>query len=139
MNDRKFDDSEMNYFEDSKLIVWRPLQPIDPNKVLGYYARLKQCSWGYQANRFCDFSNVEKFELDFSGLVKISNYRMAYLSDHINIKLVMYSHKPLGFAMSRMYQSLLEGNNIDILVTGDIAEAAAFLHVPIQLISDETP
>lgn len=138
MNNNRFIESAMAYLEDEKLIIWRPSQPVDPGVVLDYFARLKQCLWGHQANRFCDFSNVGKFELDFAGLVEIRDYRMAYLSDHINIKLAMYSHKPLGFAMSRMYQTLLQGDYIDIIVTRNLAEAAAFLKIPLPLLSDAT-
>ena len=125
----------MKYVREKKLIIWRPVGLIDPQVVLDYYQNLKQCSWGYQANRFCDFSLVERFELDYSGLSKLRDYRMIYLADHSHIKLVMYSHAPLGYAMSRMYQTLLDDTEIDILVTRDLAEAANFVRVELETLS----
>lgn len=126
--------SVMEYIEDKKLIIWRAQGVIDSNVVLGYYKQLKECPWGHQANRFCDFSGVEKFELDYKGLSALRDYRVSYLHNHVGVKLVMYSRSPLGYAMSRMYQTLMEGKGIDILVTKELPEAAAFLGIELDLI-----
>ena len=125
----------MEYYQKNKLIIWRAAGIVTPDIVIDYYTKLKQCAWGHQANRFCDFSPVEKFELDYPGLAKLRDFRMIHLSEHIHIKLVMHSTSPLGYAMSRMYQSLMDNAPIQILVTKDLEQAAKFLDVTVDLLS----
>jgi len=110
----------MEYLEDKQLIIWRPVGLLDVAAIMEYYQNLKTCNWGHRANRFCDFSAIEKFALDYNGLSAIRDYRLAYLSDHVGMKLAMYSSTTLGYAMSRMYQALMEGYGLDIWVTKDI-------------------
>lgn len=53
-------DDMMEFIEQNKLIIWRAQGTIDANMVLNYYKKLKECPWGYKADRFCDFSGAEK-------------------------------------------------------------------------------
>lgn len=130
-------DDMMEFIEQNKLIIWRAQGTIDANMVLNYYKKLKECPWGYKADRFCDFSGAEKFELDYKGLSALRDYRVSYLHNHVGVKLVMYSRLPLGYAMSRMYQTLMEGKGIEILVTKELQEAAAFLGIELDLIDSK--
>lgn len=67
----------------------------------------------------------------------LRDYRVSYLHNHVGVKLVMYSRLPLGYAMSRMYQTLMEGKGIEILVTKELQEAAAFLGIELDLIDSK--
>jgi len=111
------------------LICWYPTGELGREEILGYYQQLRDCSFGARADRYCDFSAVSGFRIDYNILYSITDYRRRFLADHTGMKLVMNSSSPIGFGMSRMYQSLMSNWDIKIFITQTPAEAANLLNV----------
>ena len=114
-------------YPDHHLICWFPGGEVTSDEVLAFISHLQNCPWGHLANRFCDLTEVLSFPFDYSVLHEVAEIRQNRLRDHVGVKLVLYSKNPLGFGMSRMYQSLLERWPMEIATTQDLQEACRVL------------
>lgn len=95
---------------------------------------MKACSWGPEANRFCDFSGVENFVLDYNKMQWLVRYRQTALKNHKDILLGGYCPNDVGYALSRMYQMLIEGVGIETFIARELEPAAQFLGVSLALL-----
>lgn len=125
----------MRFHEEEKLVCWWPEGALGRDEILAYYRALGACAFGHEADRFCDFSLVTGFAIDYGVLRELADFRKHQLADHTGIRLVMLSGTPIGLGMARMYQSLMQGWDMDILVTPELDEAAAFLDVDAGLLA----
>lgn len=119
----------MKFIEELQLVCWYPTGELTEEKVISYYQALRTCHFGASANRFCDFSRITSFHLDYPRLRGLVDHRKIHLKDHTNIILVIYSTSVAGYGMARMYEALMEGWDMDIYVTDDLDEAAQVLQV----------
>ena len=125
----------MQFHRDEKLICWYPEGTLGRAEVLDYYRALGACEWGNRADRFCDFSLVTAFSMDYSVLRELSEFRRQYLDDHTGMKLVMLSTTPLGLGMAHMYKSLMDDWDMAITVTRELDDAANELGVDASLLA----
>lgn len=120
--------------EDYKLICWFPIGELTTEIIMNYYLAMKVCPWGTEANRFCDFSGVESFVLNYNKMQGLVVYRQAILKDHRGIRLGMYCPNDVGYALSRMYQMLIDGFGIETFIVRELGPVAEFLAVPLELL-----
>jgi hypothetical protein len=123
------------FFEDKKLISWYPKGVIDTDTIKSYILKLKESPWGTHANRYCDFSDVSSYSIDFSGMWNIVSFRKGELPEHINLKLAIYCTDDTGFALARMYQMLTDDYDIEVMVSRDRQELAGFLGLDVRTLT----
>lgn len=129
----------MQFHETERLICWWPEGALGREEILAYYRALGACSFGHEANRFCDFSLVTGFAIDYGVLRDLAEFRKQQLADHTGIRLVMLSGTPLGLGMARMYQSIMQGWDMEITVTAELDEAARVVGVDAGLLIAPAP
>jgi hypothetical protein len=125
----------MEYAREHNLVLWWPRGVIGYAEVIAYYKGLLKYDWCSQANRFCDFSEIERFALNYQQVEQLAQFRMNRLKDHVNIKVAIFSRSDLGFAFGRMYQAVMDREPVAIWVSRDLAELAAWLGAPLVLLS----
>lgn len=126
--------AELSYWPEHRLIGWFPAGCLDKVRVMDYFQALRACSWGSSANRFCDFSMLEGFDLDYADVAQLAELRKRDLSAHAGILLVICSSHPLGFGFGRMYESAMEDCDIRIAVLDNPEDSAALLGVEAALL-----
>lgn len=122
------------FHEDHKLICWFPTGELTSEIIVNYYLEMKNCPWGQEANRFCDFSGVENFVLNYNKMQNLVVYRQTALKEHRNIQLGIYCPNDVGYALSRMYQMLIDGLGIETFIARELEPVAEFLVVPPMLL-----
>ena len=122
---------EMFFREDLRLIGWRPSGVLTVEKIMTYFQSLAACPWGNVANRYCDFDGITDFDLDYDRLQSVSLARKTRLADHAGLKVGIFVCREVGFALSRMYQMLVD-DTVDTFVSKDRASVAGFLGVPLN-------
>lgn len=122
------------FHENHKLICWFPTGELTSDVIVNYYLAMKSCPWGQQADRFCDFSQVGNFVLNYNIMQGLVIYRQVALKNHKGIRLASYCPNDVGYAFSRMYQMLIEGMGIETFITRELEPAAHFLGVSLALL-----
>lgn len=122
------------FHDDHKLICWFPTGELTSDIIVNYYLAMKACAWGQEANRFCDFSGVENFVLDYNKMQGLVVYRQITLKNHKDIQLGIYCPNDVGYALSRMYQMLIDGFEIETFIARELELVAEFLAVPPMLL-----
>ncbi len=118
------------FHEDYKLICWFPIGELTSEIIVNYYLAMKACPWGPEANRFCDFSGIENFVLNYNKMQGLVVYRQTTLKDHRGVQLGIYCPNDVGYALSRMYQMLIDGFGIETFIGRELGPVAEFLAVP---------
>jgi hypothetical protein len=122
------------FHEEDKLICWFPIGELTTEIILNYYLEMKNCHWGWEANRFCDFSGVENFVLNYNKMQSLVVYRQFALQEHRNVQVGIYCPHDVGYALSRMYQMLTDGFGIETFIARELGPVAEFLAVPPKLL-----
>jgi len=117
--------------ENLTLICWYPQGILDTERIIDYFQQMKACSWGHSANRYCDFSGISNFILDYNKMQTLVTYRQSNLKEHIKLKVGVYCPSDVGYALSRMYQMLMEGFGTDTFISREIEEVADFLQIEV--------
>jgi hypothetical protein len=60
----------MVFWPEHKRIGWFPPDRPDKVRVMDYFQARRDCPWGSAANRFCDFSGLEGFDLDHTDVAQ---------------------------------------------------------------------
>jgi len=126
--------AELSYWPEHRLIGWFPAGRLDKVRIMDYFQALQDCPWGASANRFCDFSMLDGFDLDYADVAQLAESRKRNLGAHIGILLVICSSHPLGFGFGRMYESAMEDCDIRIAVLDNTEDSAALLGVEAALL-----
>lgn len=121
--------NDLTFNKALNLISWYPQGTLDSERIIDYFQQMKACSWGHQANRYCDFSNITNFILDYNKMKSLVTYRQSNLKEHTKLKVGIYCPSDVGYALSRMYQMLMEGFGTDTFISRELKEVAAFLQV----------
>ncbi|HRQ39339.1 MAG TPA: hypothetical protein PLD25_15640 [Chloroflexota bacterium] len=124
----------LSFHEAHKLICWFPTGELTSEIIVNYYLAMKACVWGQEANRFCDFGGVDNFVLDYNKMQGLVRYRQTTLRNHKDIQLGIYCPNDVGYALSRMYQMLIDGFGIETFIARELGPVAQFLSVPVGLL-----
>jgi hypothetical protein len=125
----EFSMSDLIFKESLKIICWFPQGELTTTRIIEYYQRMKGCLWGYQANRYCDFSDITNFVLDYDKMQTLATYRQTNPKAHVQLKIGIYCSSDVGYAFSRMYQMLLDGYGVESFISRNLNEVAGFLQI----------
>ena len=120
---------DLIFKESLKLICWFPQGELNTTRIVEYFQGMKSCLWGYQANRYCDFSRITNFVLDYEKMQTVATYRQSNLKEHVQLKIGIYCSSDVGYALSRMYQMLMDGYGVETFISRNLNEVAEFLQI----------
>lgn len=85
-------------------------------------------------HRFMDLSRLTSISLDYQQLAPLARTRRAVGRRYGNqvIKVALFASTPVSFGLARMYESLMESENILVSVFDQLEQAAAWLNVSEQ-------
>ncbi|MCB9833206.1 MAG: hypothetical protein H6807_12095 [Planctomycetes bacterium] len=118
---------DLEFSAERRLILWHPRGVLDAARIRDYFEAMGACPWGATADRYCDFSAVENFILDFHQMLGLVRFRVRHLADHRRVRLGIFAPQDIAFAFSRMYEMLMENEGVDILVARDDDKVRRFL------------
>src|SRR5438094_9460060 len=127
---------DVEFYEDIRLIVWRPHGLVDKaavNKIITVIGELETMS-KEPFNRFSDTVRADAVDLNFEYIIHVSLYRRAFYGNRPAIKFAILATDYTMAHYGRLHASLTQGSPINVRVFQDRKEAAQWLGVPLELL-----
>ena len=125
---------EIEFHEDVRLLVYRPRGLIDEaaiNKVISVIEGLEAATQE-PFNRFSDTSETHEVELNFRYVIHVSLHRRLAHVGHAPVKSAILASEPTLVHYARLLVLLTEGSSIKVRVFHERTEAADWLNVPVE-------
>jgi hypothetical protein len=124
---------DVEFYEDIRLIVWRPRGLVDKsavNKIITVIGELETTS-KEPFNRFSDILRADAVDLNFEYIIHVSLYRRAFYDKRPPIKSAILATDETLIHYAKVHALLTQGSPINVRVFQDRKEAAQWLGVPI--------
>ena len=123
---------DVEFYEDIRLIVWRPHGLVDKaavNKIISVLGEL-EIALKEPFNRFSDTVAADAIDLNFEYIIHVSLYRRSFYGKRPSIKsaILATDETLIHYAVHAL---LTRGSPINVHVFQDRKEAAQWLDVPI--------
>jgi copper homeostasis protein CutC len=130
---------EVQFYEDIRLLVYRPRGSIDEpaiNKVIAVIEGL-EAETQEPFNRFSDTSETHEVELNFRYVIHLSLHRRLTHAGHAPVKSAILATDSTLIHYTRLLALLTQGSSIKVQVFQDRNEAAQWLHVPVERLTQK--
>jgi hypothetical protein len=131
---------DVEFYEDIRLIVWRPHGLVDKsavNKIITVIAELETTS-KEPFNRFSDTVRADAVDLNFEYIIHVSLYRRSFYGKRPPIKSAILATDATLIHYAKVHALLTQGSPINVRVFQDRKEAAQWLGVPIATLMTDT-
>lgn len=126
------------YFKTDDLVIWRPHNSIDLEKIKTFVNFLDQQNpvRGSQFMRFIDLTHTKNISVNSDDLYSIASLRRKYAARALRekVKVAFFVNNSFTFGMARMYENILDSTSYDIHIYYSLEEIAEFLDVDISLL-----
>ncbi len=125
---------DVEFHEDIRLLVYRPRGVIDEaaiNKVMAVIEGLEAATQE-PFNRFSDTSETHEVELNFRYVIHVSLHRRLTHAGHAPVKSAILATDATLIHYARLLALLTQGSSIKVQVFQDRKEAADWLNVPVE-------
>jgi hypothetical protein len=125
---------DVEFHEDIRLFVYRPRGSIDEaaiNKITSVIDDLEAATQE-PFNRFSDTSEAHEVELNFRYVIHVSLHRRLAHAGRAPVKSAILAIEPTLVHYARLLVLLTEGSSIKVRVFHERTEAADWLNVPVE-------
>jgi len=130
---------ELEFCEDIHLLIYRPHGVIDEaavKKVVSVVEEL-EASLEKPFNRFSDTLAADEVELNFKYVIDFSLCRRLSYAGHPPVKSAILATDATMIHYARLHALLTQGSPINVRVFNDRKEAADWLNVPIERLTEK--
>jgi hypothetical protein len=130
---------DVEFHEDIRLLVYRPCGVIDEAAVKRIVSLLEDLEAKLQKpfNRFSDTLAADEVELNFKYVIQVSLCRRLSYAGHPPVKSAILATDSTLIHYARLHAVLTQGSPINVRVFQDRKEAAEWLHVPIERLTQK--
>jgi hypothetical protein len=139
MNKVKFP-PDVEFYEDIRLIVWRPCGLVDKatvNRIITVLGEL-ETAWKEPFNRFSDTVAADAVDLNFEYIISVSLYRRRFYGKRPPIKSAILATDATLIHYGKVHALLTQGSPINVRVFQDRSDVAQWLNVPIERLTPES-
>ena len=125
---------DVEFHEDIRLFVYRPRGSIDEaaiNKITSVIEDLEAATQE-PFDRFSDTSEAHEVELNFRYVIHVSLHRRLAHAGRAPVKSAILAIEPTLVHYARLLVLLTEGSSIKVRVFHERKEAADWLNVPVE-------
>jgi len=125
---------DVEFHEDIRLLIYRPRGVIDEAAVKRIVAVLEELEEKLQRpfNRFSDTLVADEVELNFKYIIQVSLCRRLSYAGHPPVKSAILATDSTMIHYARLHALLTQGSPINVRVFQDLKEAAEWLGVPVE-------
>jgi len=130
---------DVEFHEDVRLLVWRPhgvLNEAAINEVIGVIEDL-EAKLQEPFNRFSDTLAADEVELNFKYIIQASLHRRLAYTGHPPVRSAILPTDSTMIHYARLHALLTQGSPINVRVFQDREEAAKWLNVPVELLTEK--
>jgi hypothetical protein len=128
--------SDVEFYEDIRLIVWRPCGLVNKavvNRIITVLGEL-ETAFKEPFNRFSDTVGADAVDLNFEYIIHVSLYRRSFYGKRPPIKSAILATDATLIHYGKVHALLTQGSPINVRVFQDRKEAAQWLGVPIAIL-----
>jgi hypothetical protein len=128
--------ADVEFYEDIRLIVWRPRGLVDKaavNKIITVLGEL-ETALKEPFNRFSDTVAADAVDLNFEYIIHVSLYRRTFYGKRPPIKSAILATDATLIHYGKVHALLTQGSPINVRVFQDRKEAAQWLGVPVAVL-----
>ena len=125
---------DIEFHQDIRLLIYRPRGLINEaalNKVINIIEELEAATQE-PFNRFSDTSEAHEVELNFRYVIHVSLHRRLAHAGRSPVKSAILAIEPTLVHYARLLALLTEGSSINVRVFKNRKEAADWLNVPVE-------
>ena len=129
---------DLEFHEDIRLLVWRPRGLVNKaavNKIISVIGELEFTS-KEPFNRFSDTLRADTIDLNFEYIIHISLYRRRFYGKRPPIKSAILATDATLIHYGKVHALLTQGSPINVRVFHDRKQAAKWLGVPLEALSE---
>jgi hypothetical protein len=125
---------DVEFQEDIRLLIYRPRGVIDEAAVKKIVNVLEELEGEFQKpfNRFSDTLQADEVELNFKYVIQVSLCRRLSYAGHPPVKSAILATDATMIHYARLHALLTQGSPINVRVFKDRKEAADWLNVPVE-------
>ena len=130
---------DVEFHSDIRLLVYRPRGVIDEAAVKRIVSVLEDLEAKLQKpfNRFSDTLAADEVELNFKYVIQVSLCRRLSYAGHPPVKSAILATDSTLIHYARLHAVLTQGSPINVRVFQDRKEAAEWLHVPVERLTQK--
>jgi hypothetical protein len=131
--------SDVEFYEESHLLVWRPrglLNTAVVNRIISILGEL-ETTLNDPFNRFSDTANADEVDLNFEYIIRVSLYRRSVYTNRPPIKSAILATDSTLIHYGKVHALLTKGSPINARVFHDRREAGLWLGAPLELLAPE--
>jgi len=128
--------ADVEFYEDIRLIVWRPRGLVDKaavNKIITVLGEL-ETALKEPFNRFSDTVAADAVDLNFEYIIHVSLYRRTFYGKRPPIKSAILATDATLVHYGKVHALLTQGSPINVRVFQDRKEAAQWLGVSVAVL-----
>lgn len=127
---------DVEFYEDIRLIVWRPHGLVNKaavNKIISVLGEL-ETALKEPFNRFSDTVGANAVDLNFEYIISVSLYRRRFYGKRPSIKSAILATDSTLIHYGKVHALLTQGSPISVRVFQDRKEVAQWLGVPLAIV-----
>ena len=130
---------ELEFHEDIQLLTYRPRGVIDDAAVKKVVSVLEELEARLEKpfNRFSDTVAAQEVELNFKYVVEFSLCRRLSYAGHPPVKSAILATDSTMIHYARLHALLTQGSPINVRIFKDRQEAADWLNVPVERLTQK--
>jgi hypothetical protein len=128
---------DVEFYEDSHLLVWRPCGLLNKAAVSRIISVLGELEVAVKEpfNRFSDTLGADAADLNFEYIIHVSLYRRSVYTNRPAIKSAILATDATLIHYGKVHALLTQGSPINVRVFQDRNETAKWLGVPTELLA----
>jgi len=130
---------ELEFHDDILLLIYRPHGVIDEAAVKKVVSVLEDLEARLEKafNRFTDTLQADEVELNFKYVIQVSLCRRLSYAGHPPVKSAILASDSTMIHYARLHALLTQGSPIHVRVFQDRKEAAVWLNVPVERLTQK--
>ena len=129
----------LRYYPDHRLIAWQPQGRLDDlmlNEIADWLVDIEKPSLPFkQSKRFIDFSRLTAVAVRPGHVFKVARRRAQQFTGVEPVRTALFSDDLVTLAIARLYESLMEDTLIEARAFYDLAKAAEWLAIPVDVLT----
>jgi hypothetical protein len=132
---------EIEFHEDLRLFIYKPrglLDEVEVSRVVNVLADLEK-NQKEPFDRFSDASGIDRLDLNYQYVIKVSLYRVLTYADRPPVKSAMLATDSTVAHYFQLHAIITGDSPIRVRIFREREEAAKWLGVPLERLSDSPP
>jgi hypothetical protein len=126
----------LRHYPDHRLMAWQPQGTLDDlmlDQIAEWLVHIEKAFLPFK--RFVDFSQLTTVAVRTGHVFKVARRRAEQFRGVEHVRTALFSEDWVAFGIARLYESLMENTLIEARAFRDLAKAAEWLAIPVDVLT----